>query len=289
MPMTAVNTIARYLFAMVLVTLATRAAAADTPFVIDTRQLVEVKTVEALPRDVKRLLGRQKSGVEGFADRWDKFNKTDVVNEKLPMRRFLVGGAGAISALVAYEQGGRAYSIHASAFALESSGWTEVGKWTLRENPYSLRKLLESVDSEHYPSSVLRPGPGRRDGPLRKANLSDQETREIQAATLEVFPGSLLNISGVVSGCPCEEGPACSDQVWVVAHRPGHTQGLELSRIDGHWMIGIVQQWWLSYEQIQSLWRTAAYSKALQTLNDSFPVCAKPAPSIPETVPAPHP
>jgi hypothetical protein len=75
--------------------------------------------------------------------------------------------------------------------------------------------------------------------------MSDQEIREIQAATVEVFPGSLLDISGIVTGCPCEEGLKCSDQVWVVAHRAGHTHGLELSRVNGHWVVGTGSEIWM--------------------------------------------
>jgi hypothetical protein len=272
---------------LVLIPLATRAAAADVPFVIDTARLVQVVSVEGLPMDVRKLLGRQKSGIEGFADKWGEFNKTDLIDERLPMRRFIVGGAGPSSALVAYEQGGLGYSIKAAAFALDRSGWVKVGEWVLPENPYNLRGLLELVDSRHY-SYRPRPLPIRRDGPLREVNLSDQEVREIQAATLEVLPGSLLNISGVVAGCPCEEGLECADQVWVVAHRTGYTQGLELSHINGRWRIGVVQQWWLDFEKIRNIRTSAGYSKAMQKLDDSFPRCANKPAAAAQAASRPH-
>ena len=80
---------------------------------------MEVHSVEGLPMDVKRMLGRQKAGVEGLADKWEPFNKTDVIDARLPMRRFTTGGAGPSSALLAYEQGGRGYSVHAAAFYAE--------------------------------------------------------------------------------------------------------------------------------------------------------------------------
>jgi hypothetical protein len=80
------------------------------------------------------------------------------------------------------------------------------------ENPSSLRGLLELVDSKQYPSRG-KTRPNRRDGPLREPNVSDEEVREIQAATHEVFPGSIVNIFAVVTGCLCEEGWACSDQL----------------------------------------------------------------------------
>ena len=65
------------------------------------------------------------------------------------------------------------------------------------------------------------------------------------------------------------------------------THGLQLSRINGRWALGVVQQWWMDREKLEQWWsdsgrgksgRThsefAAYAKAVQELNDRFPVCA---------------
>ena len=92
---------------------------------------------------------------------------------------------------------------------------------------------------------------------------------------LAVVPGAIVNISGVVTGCSCEEGSACSDQVWVVAHRSGYSQGLELSRVNGHWGVGVVQQWWLNFQELQVVRATSpsTYNQALQNLYDSYPAC----------------
>ena len=59
--------------------------------------------------------------------------------------------------------------------------------------------------------------PRRRDEPLRYLNISDDEVREIQLMAEKYLPKVLLNISPVVTGCPCEEGPQCTDQVYIVA------------------------------------------------------------------------
>jgi hypothetical protein len=288
----------------VLVVVATCATAADTALRIDPRSLVEVRTLAALPKDVSSSLGWQKAGVQGIADVREKFNATDVVDKRLPMRRFLVGGASSNSVVVAYEQGGRSRSIHAVAFSLGSSGWSQVGEWTLNENPYTLRGLLEVVDSKNYPNEgrkflllsermqkvserIGKTRPSRRDGPLRETNLNDEEVREIQAVAHGVVPDSLVNISGVVTGCPCEEGSGCLDQVWIVAYRPGEMKGLQLSRINGRWELGVVQQWWLDREKLERWWLDSAkregggssyssyvaYEKAQQALYDRFPVC----------------
>lgn len=85
--------------------------------------------------------------------------------------------------------------------------------------------------------------PHRRDGPLRYENISDEEVREVQSAAAEVLPQAIVNISGVTTGCPCEDGEQCSDQVWIVAYRPDRSVGLMLSKISHHWVIGVVQRW----------------------------------------------
>ena len=267
--------------------LAVEAASADPSF--DTRSLVKVESVDGMPKDVRTALGRQKAGIDGIADAWKKFNATDVIDSRLPMRRFIVGGASSASALVAYEQGGHSYSIHAVAFYLQDWGWTKVAEWTLNEKPRTFGGLLEIVDCERYSGCELRKKrervqktqPSRRGGPLRELNLSDNEVREIQSVALSIFPGSILNISGVVTGCPCEDGPSCSDQVWIVAHKPGETRGLELSLINEHWTVGIVQRWWLDLAKLESNRQSiapAAFEQARQDMYDRFPACiAEPA------------
>lgn len=280
--------LAALLLATVLIPPPMPVGAADIPFPIDTRSLVEVRSIEAFPEDVRKALGRQKSGAQGIADKWDKVNARGSTNNQLPVRRFITGGVGPSSALVAYEQGGGGTSAQAAAFSLERSGWVKVGQWTLHEKTYSLHGLLELVDSKHYPEGanwkrrailserMKKTRPFRRDGPLRELNVTDEEVLEIKSATLRIYPGSLVNISGVVTGCPCEEGLACSDQVWIVTHRPGLMKGLQLSRINGHWAVGIVQQWWLNFEKVEGIRTTSprAYDKAIQNLYDSFPACA---------------
>jgi hypothetical protein len=120
--------------------------------------------------------------------------------------------------------------------------------------------------------------PRRSDSPLRLANLSDEEVRQIQRATLQVLPRALVNISGVTEGCPCEEGPQCSAEVWIVAYDQGKSTGLMLSTIDESWRIGKVQLWWLGYERHEaSRYRyksTAEYNEAEEQLISLFPTCA---------------
>lgn len=115
--------------------------------------------------------------------------------------------------------------------------------------------------------------PYRREGPLRSANITDNEVRQIQVIAHQRFPGAILNIGGVVSGCPCEDGSSCSDQVWIVGYRPDTSTGLLLSKIEGRWTIGPVQEWWLDYEALQA--RPGGLSiKDEDAMTDRFPRCS---------------
>ncbi len=123
--------------------------------------------------------------------------------------------------------------------------------------------------------------PRRRDHPLRYENISDREVTEIQIAARGVVPKAIVNISGVVTGCPCEEGVECTDQAWIVATRPGRSVDLQLSRIGGLWTIGPIQQFWLSMADLRAHERqfpsSYEYEVAEQKLWESFPVCLAPA------------
>lgn len=137
----------------------------------------------------------------------------------------------------------------AAVLATEAAAPTNFDAWTAR-----MRKLDRAY--------ALRPV--RRDGPLRYQNISDEEVREIQSAAAEVVPKALVNISGVTTGCPCEDGPQCSDQVWIVAFRPDKSFGLRLSKVNNHWMIGPVQRWWLRYDALRSRdWKPSSYAAYL--------------------------
>ena len=135
-------------------------------------------------------------------------------------------------------------------------------------------------------SHIYKSRPRRLDVPLRTENISDEEVREIQAATVKIYPGAIANISGVTEGCPCEEGPLCTSQVWVVAYRDSQYDGLMLSRVGGVWTVGLIQRWWLKYQELRGRFREALSSQAPNRrdiyrklldeqyqLQETFPVC----------------
>lgn len=119
--------------------------------------------------------------------------------------------------------------------------------------------------------------PVRRDAPLREINLTDDEVREIQAATRSYLPSSYLNISPVVTGCPCEDGAGCTDQVYVLADAGTESKGLQLSRIRNEWTVGDLQKWWLNYARLLEKRDSMEYSEFADAefrLAREFPVCS---------------
>jgi hypothetical protein len=133
------------------------------------------------------------------------------------------------------------------------------------------------VERRNYIGSTR---PKRNEAHLRAENITDEEVRELQGAARSVLPEAIVNIAGVTSDCPCEDGPDCSAQVWVVAYDPKKTVGLMFSKIDGHWGIGPVQNWWLRYDahwakrpSWQNNVKGVAWSEEQEALYASFPSC----------------
>lgn len=123
--------------------------------------------------------------------------------------------------------------------------------------------------------------PRRRDTPLRYVGISDNEMREVAQVAREFVPRALVNVSPVVTGCPCEEGPQCTDQLYVIANTAQSTVGLQLVRIEDTWSVGTVQKWWLKKDGLDSRRRTMTqqeFELAEITLLRSFPAC------LPQTV-----
>ena len=113
------------------------------------------------------------------------------------------------------------------------------------------RSLRDIAAARHFllerRVTVIRPQ--RRDSPLRNANISDDEVREVKSAASEVVGNVFVYIGGVTVGCPCEDGTQCSGQVWVQTEVRSKPFGFLISKIDSRWVIGPVQRWWWRYEK----------------------------------------
>lgn len=128
--------------------------------------------------------------------------------------------------------------------------------------------------------------PELKEQKLRYENISDIEVRQIQSVIEGIQPGSIVNIGGVTEGCTCEEDRSCTNQVSIVSYLPSESTGLTLSKINGEWMIGVLQGWWLEYEALFRPNNTAgratqyssldgSYESRVQTLHDNMPSCDK--------------
>jgi hypothetical protein len=141
---------------------------------------------------------------------------------------------------------------------------------TVKERMAELQRM-EDIRRRAY---ELRPR--RRDIPMRELNITDGEIREIQAIAVQSRLSAMLNISPVVAGCACEEGPLCTDQVYVVAETPAQTVGLQLSRVRNAWVVGAVQRWWNRYDALRANFKTMdfrTYEQAENELLLEFPMC----------------
>ena len=104
----------------------------------------EAHSLAELPAEVGALLGKDRPGSGGIADRNGKFNLTDALmpgEEQLPFRRFSLAGVSANCILVAVEHGGRGYSVELWAFERNSDHW--YGK--KRPNMFSVPPYLQEI------------------------------------------------------------------------------------------------------------------------------------------------
>jgi hypothetical protein len=143
--------------------------------------------------------------------------------------------------------------------------------------PQPERQRLQFYMPYRPDDRALELRPRRRDAPLRELNISDDEVREVQAAFGANVRPEMLNIAGVVTGCPCEDGSGCAEQVWVEVAGRSASRGYLLSRVDGHWTIGPVQRWWLRWQLLEANAKKLGwqeYTKAVARLNAEFPACS---------------
>jgi len=252
----------------------TGAAEMDPP--TDIHGLEEVRNLSKLPHEVAKALGWQRSDKDRIAD---LERESGIPSPTSLDRWFLLGGLSKTYALVAIEEraGYRSSDrIHANGFSLVGTNWVASGEWVLSSRPHTVDELVQLLRSpesqaltarwrkrqldddlqrriiESEPTRSYRPK-----APLREINISDEEVRQIEAVVRELIPGAIVTISGVAQGCPCEDGPGCSAQVWTAVYSSERTSSLlesaqlERSKYPTH----------------------AAYTAARGALDDRYPAC----------------
>lgn len=111
----------------------------------DAAQLTEVYYLGKLPSPIRHLLPSATGGLHGIADRGEHFNVTDVVDDRLPMRRFTLAAVGSTCALIAVEYGGIAHGFEVTEFRLTAAGWQSVWRRPVVREPSSIAELLRAA------------------------------------------------------------------------------------------------------------------------------------------------
>ena len=77
-----------------------------------------LKSLKAVPAAVLKALLLKMPYDPRLADQGEKFNVIDVVDSRIPMRRFAFGGKSSQCILICYEHGGRSHHYHLVVFAV---------------------------------------------------------------------------------------------------------------------------------------------------------------------------
>ena len=104
--------------------------------------VTEIRSLAELPIDLRQQLPGSTRGLSGIADRGRPFNATDVVDDDLPMQRFILGAVGPTCAVIAVEHGGRAHYFELTEYQLIVEGWHSVWHSTMFVAPKTVRDLL---------------------------------------------------------------------------------------------------------------------------------------------------
>jgi hypothetical protein len=114
----------------------------------------EVRSLADLPAFIRSALGVGLSGLDGVADRGQPFNTTDVVDDRLPMRRFLAAGRDGDTWLVALEKGGYAASVEVTLFAAFEA--TPKQQWSMWDRPRTLKEIVQMLGAEDRKNLQLK-------------------------------------------------------------------------------------------------------------------------------------
>jgi hypothetical protein len=117
----------------------------------------EAQSLRELPAGIQALLGVG-LGADGIADRGEDFNEGALRADNMPARRFALGIVNGDTAMVAVEQGGRAYVVSAVEFRQAGSTWDAVRCASMNELPRRGAELADVFS-------------GRRAGPCRDRGM----------------------------------------------------------------------------------------------------------------------
>jgi hypothetical protein len=108
----------------------------------------EARSLRELPAGIQVLLGVG-LGLAGIADRGGDFIETDIVDDNMPRRRFVLGIVNGGTALVALEQGGRVYSVRVVEFKQAGTTWDAARCAPLESVPQQGAELVDALSGKH--------------------------------------------------------------------------------------------------------------------------------------------
>lgn len=145
----------------------------------------EAQSLRELPAGIQALLGVG-LGADGIADRGEDFNEGELGADNMPMRRFALGVVNGDTALVAVEQGGRAYAVRAVEFRQAGATWDAVRCAPMSELPRRGVELADVFDGHHGG----HPGPCRDFGMRLAAPIGGTPAGPAVQARVRPRPGA---------------------------------------------------------------------------------------------------
>jgi len=108
-----------------------------------------VSRVDAIPAGVRAALFGLMKDDPRLANPDERFNSTDVVDRRFPMRRLIVAGGLPTSWLVCYEHGGRGYVRHLVIFGVQDDRVESQFSGSVGAKVTSLRELRKAIREGH--------------------------------------------------------------------------------------------------------------------------------------------
>ncbi len=107
-----------------------------------------ITTVDGIPQNIKEALLKRMKHDPRIANPGEKFNKTDLINARYPMRRLVVAGKTDSSCFICYEHGGRGYHLELVIFNTEKEvpKLEFVGRFFAKIS--SLEQLVEAIRND---------------------------------------------------------------------------------------------------------------------------------------------
>ena len=114
-----------------------------------TEKYVLATTVEQIPPGVIADLSARMKHDPRLANPGERFNRTDVVDPRYPMRRLVLAGLGTRSWFVSYEHGGRGYHRHLVVYVQRDGRPALAYAGTFGSDAATLEELRQLVRNGH--------------------------------------------------------------------------------------------------------------------------------------------